>query len=394
MVEKMKQSLVVSPFLSPELGADRGTQVVTALKEYFHVDVLTTDFCHHRKKRVKVPITDLRVNHISIPVIAYKNNTGLIRIFSHIQFMFRATANLLATRKKYDLVYCSAPFSILAYIVFRINPTAARVLDIVDYWPDSLPFPKRFEYYMAPFFFVWRRVNKLAIARANYVISGSTTFLKNAGNYVSDRYLKKLLYVQLFDSRLAESKVPNRKYSGEDIVIAFVGNMGRLIDWASILEIPRCINQNVVFRLVGDGDYREVLIRQLTRDKVAFTYHGVVYDRDQLQDIFSDAHFGYNGYTNTNASFSYKAAVYISLGLPVLNSTEGDLWQEIQNFSSGINFNEKKGLCNQIGNLVPAGYDRLSLGVKEHQITLREGMDFRRFVGHVLFGIDHVQTHF
>lgn len=394
MCEKAKNSLVVSPFLSPEMGSDRGTQAVTALKEYCHVDVLTSDFCHHRKKKAKTPITDLRVNHISIPVSEYKTNTGLIRVFSHIQFVCRATAHLLISRKKYEIVYCSAPFSILAYIVFKMNPSATRVLDIVDYWPDSLPFPDRFEHYMAPFFFIWRRVNRLAIKQANYIISGSTNFLKSAENWVSKKYLKKLLYVQLFDSRFAENTIPIRKYSGEELVIAFVGNMGSLIDWGSILEIPRCANQNIVFRLVGDGDYKEALINQLTEEKIPFTYHGVVYERDRLQEIFSDAHFGYNGYTNTNASFSYKAAMYIGLGLPMLNSTEGDLWQEIHKFSSGINYREKNELCNEISNLVPAEYERMSLGVKAHKIKLRKGMDFRSFVSNVLFGIDRVQTHF
>jgi hypothetical protein len=72
---------------------------------------------------------------------AYRRNVSPQRFWSHVAFARRALALVRARRGEYDVVYATVPFNLLAAGAFAAMPDALRVLDVVDIWPDVLPFP-------------------------------------------------------------------------------------------------------------------------------------------------------------------------------------------------------------------------------------------------------------
>ena len=67
-------------------------------------------------------------------------------------------------------------------------------------------------------------------------------------------------------------------------------------------------------------------------------YFGSVYEPAALARILRRAHVGFNGYRDTSAAFSYKAATYLAAGLPLLNSMSGDLETLVPTHGLGSNY--------------------------------------------------------
>ncbi len=362
----MLRALMVSPFMIPEMPADRTMQIARALANNIETDILTADFCHHRKQRVIKSVALAGVSVHSIRVPAYYSNMGARRALSHLVFILRAYIWLRRNRKQYDVVYCTAPFALLAVLLFRAQPNSLRILDVVDLWPDSLPFPRVMTIALWPMFVFWRTVNRMAPRMADRILSGSTTFIARIREAQPGRPERDFHFIQLRSSSPPIAGQVVRQWSGGELVIAYVGNMGALIDWDSMLDAIVACGLTISIQIIGDGDARPYVCGELKRRGIPFTAHGIVYDADRLKNILVGAHFGYNGYSNTDASFSYKAATYLEHGLPMLNSMHGDLAQQIAHFGSGINFHGAGELTRALAVMTPGEFSLLSQGVLRH----------------------------
>ena len=315
--------LIVSPFFEDNPSISRPSFVNHVLKNSgIETVVLSSDFSHASKKRRK--INDL----ILFNTIEYKNNKSILRFLSHAVLSIKFSMYILLKYKSFDKIYITIPFGLTALIV-SFFCKKKLIVDIVDYWPGSLPFSDNIKYYFYPIFLIWKKINFLAVKRASQTISLSSSFLvesKAAG------FGKQILLGATDKSHLVKFK------PSSILRVLYVGNIGSLYDFDTLISAIIESDFEVKLDIVGDGDNIESLKNSLSKNRVEFNFHGIVYDEDYLAKIVGDTDFGFNGFVSTTASLSYKSVMYMSFGLPIINSMNGDLWDFVDNDNLGFNY--------------------------------------------------------
>jgi glycosyltransferase involved in cell wall biosynthesis len=258
---------------------------------------------------------------------------GAARLISHLLFAFKATAYFTKNRDRYDVVYVTVPLNVLAWLVFMLAGTKTKIIDVVDIWPDVLPFPRNVRRALSPIFAVWKWFFKSAVVKADMVMAVSDTFADEAAIYANEQASVKRFYI---GQKRLESEVPKQPI----FTIAYVGNLGRLYDFDTLLDVlaEETLRNKVQLYVIGTGNREEWLVAELRRRKLHYHFWGAVFEPARLADILRSCHVGFNGYINTTAAFSYKAATYFAAGLPIINSMSGDLQYLVKEHGLGENY--------------------------------------------------------
>ncbi|WP_232568215.1 glycosyltransferase [Photobacterium iliopiscarium] len=316
--------LIITPFYNENLEVSRPAFIFNVLiSNNINVDVITSDFSHIKKERVNFSSKKIE----TLPTIKYKKNTSIIRFISHLFLAFKLFYYAFKKRNKYDVFYVTAPFSIIVMLL-KLFTSKKIIVDIVDFWPDSLPFPKG--KFMPLILKPWSYVNRKAINMADAVISLSSEFLSKVDNINKEQIL--------LGSRNRFNTQDMNKKSDKYLNLVYIGNIGKLYDFKTLIKAIVSSNLNIHIDIIGDGDYREYIIKQCIKNNISYTYHGIIYDNSILDSIMATSDFGFNGFYNTNASFSYKSISYMKYGVPIINSMGGDLWDFINKYNIGFNY--------------------------------------------------------
>lgn len=327
-----RRALVLAPFFVLE-GPSRPRAVAAALAELMPVDILTSDFDHFRKT-LREPLQSAPFSRIVyLKTRAYSNNVCPARLISHILFSLRAAAYAFRNRGRYDVVYATVPLNMLAWLAFIGAGAATKIVDAVDIWPDSLPFPVKLRRSFAPFFAAWKWLFKSSVHKADIVMAVSDSFLDEASLFARGTARMQRFYIG--HERLA-APVPKQ----ETYTLAYVGNLGHLYDFETLFDVlaEDELRKTIQFCAIGAGDRREWMQRELERREIHHQFHGVVLQQDRLAAILNSCHAGFNGYLHTTACFSYKAGTYFAAGLPLINSMRGDLEKLVERHGLGENY--------------------------------------------------------
>ena len=312
------RSLVLAPFFSHDSSSNRPRIVAEVLAGFGTVDIVTTSFDHLLKKqRSPFQYDDGRVVHY-LPTRAYRHNVSLPRFLSHLFFSIRAWLFYLKHKDKYDVVYATLPLNLLSLLVFLSCPSKHRIVDVVDIWPDVLPFPTALRKGLRPFFSAWKQTFVWAVGHSDMLLAVSDRFLEESLPYFRhDRSAAQRFYIGC-------QQIPCRKRTADDgLTIVYIGNIGQVYDFQTLLTVLTTTRGKVRFFLIGDGDRKDWLLGELERVQIEYQYFGAVYDSYRLAEILSQCDIGFNGYRNTSAAFSYKANTYFAAHLPILNSMTG-----------------------------------------------------------------------
>jgi glycosyltransferase involved in cell wall biosynthesis len=312
-----------------------------ALAQLMPVDVVTSDFDHGQKTTREKQQSSEFDRIIYIRTMSYTRNVGLRRLLSHVLFALLATGYLIRNRKRYDVVYATAPLNLLAWLAFMLPGVCCRIIDVVDIWPDVLPFSHLQRRMLAPIMSAWKWLFKSAVRKADVVMAVSDEFACEASRYSSRSAKIRRFYIgqERLASRVAKQPV---------FTIAYVGNIGRLYDFETLLEALQedGLRERMQLFVIGKGDRQNWLLAELEGRRIQHRYFGVVLETTTLSEILNSCHAGFNGYIRTSASFSYKAVTYLAAGLPLVNSMTGDLERLVAH--SGIGENYLRGNKRQL----------------------------------------------
>ena len=330
-----KKVVVFAPFFSTDSAQNRPFFVSQILAKYGQVDVVTTDFNHlTKKKREKKQVANIS-NIIYIKTLPYNSNISIIRFISHILFS-KATARYFnENRKKYDIVYVTVPFNLMANLILNQAKNQKKIIDIIDIWPDTLPFPSTLRYLTYPIMKIWKGLFIKTCKKADILMSVSDMFLNHGKKYFN-LFLNNAKRFYIGYEKLPELEVKKNKL----LTIVYIGNIGHLYDFATLVCAldTELIKKYQIF-IIGDGDRKDWFLNQLEKKKINYRYFGVVYEPAKLTTILKSAHLGFNGYTlRTSASFSYKSNIYLAAGLPLINSMGGDLHYLVEKNQIGFNY--------------------------------------------------------
>jgi glycosyltransferase involved in cell wall biosynthesis len=330
-----KKAIFIAPFFSDEAISNRSLIVSLVMSHVENVDIVTTNFDHQSKVfKQERQFGDNRCIYY-IKTLQYKSNISISRFLSHFLFSVKAALFYLKRRNEYDLVYVTLPLNLVALLVFLLSRNKIKIADIVDIWPDVLPFPRKVKTLFLPFFLLWGKCFQLSINKCDVLMTVSDSFLEQSVKY----FRKDIKFAKRF--YIGHAELPSASVTREDLLtIVYVGNIGHLYDFNTLINAlsqpeVRCKYQ---LYLIGDGDKREWLLEQLQRLSIKHTYFGIVYDEKKLAEILNRCDIGFNGYINTTASFSYKASTYFAARLPILNSMPGDMRTLVRKWGIGYNY--------------------------------------------------------
>jgi hypothetical protein len=191
---------------------------------------------------------------------------------------------------------------------------------------------------------------------ADIMMTVSDSFFAETSNFLHTSCRCKRFYLSEVDLQV---EVPKENV----LTIAYSGNLGQLYDFQTLIDVLSDPAMGTIqFFIVGDGDRREWLLRELSRKSLSYEYFGSVYDSVKLSKILSRAHVGFNGFINTSAAFSTKASTYFAAGLPILNSMGGDLGSLVTERELGLNYTggDQGSLRSMIARLNQSSIRRMS----------------------------------
>lgn len=326
------RAIVLAPFFSLE-GPSRPRHVAAALAATMPVEVVTADFDHTRKARREPRQAGEFAEIVYLKALPYSSNVGVARLASHILFALSAARYWYRRRRRYSVIYATLPLNLLAWLVFSLSRGARRIADVVDIWPDSLPFSPRLRRLLLPAFAVWKRLYARAIRRADLVLAVSDTFLSDAARHAGKDVPLRRFYI---GGQRLSAPAPKQPL----FTLAYVGNLGRLYDFETLLDAleSRELRNTMQVFIVGAGDRRDWLLTELKCRQIRHRFFGVVHRKEELAAILATCHAGFNGYIRTNAAFSYKASTYLAAGLPLVNSMQGDLGRLVELHGLGENY--------------------------------------------------------
>jgi glycosyltransferase involved in cell wall biosynthesis len=328
-----RRAIVFAPFLLVGGDGSRSCFAATVLAQFLSVDIVTTDFDHTRKTGAE-PRQPARFGEVVyLHARPYSSNAGAARFLSHLLFGLKAAAYFKKNRGKYQVVYVNVPLNLLAFLVFCLAGPRVKIIDIADIWPDVLPFTPVARRMLAPLLAVWKWLFKSAVGKAGVVMAVSDRFMREAAAYAGGNAKVKRFYI-------GHVRLDSSGFKQPVFTIVYVGNLGRLYDFDTLLEVlsEDSLREKMQLFIVGKGEREEWLIQELQRRGIRHRFFGIVFEPQRLGEILGSCHVGFNGFINTTAAFSYKATTYFAAGLPIVNSMTGDMLNLVAENRMGENY--------------------------------------------------------
>lgn len=314
------KAVIIDTFNNYELRTKHVFNILIGLG--YDTTIISSDFCHTLKSEIK----EVRENTIYIPTKRYKKNLSLKRIRSHLDFSKKAYIQLCAIKP--DLIYSIIPLnSLLPKIHKYVKKNKVKVIvDIFDLWPESMPKGDIIRKVLFP----WRnmRDKHLKIADAVFLeCSYYKKFLPSDCNFVTAYLCKEYRSIE---------------YVGKPDVLNFLylGSINNIIDIDGMVSFLTKVNQRrkVCLNIIGVGEAKEELKKQLENAGIAFVDYGAVYDDEEKDRIIKNCRFGINMYKKGLCiGLTMKSLDYFSRGLPIINNNIFDTAQIIDECACGVN---------------------------------------------------------
>lgn len=282
---------------------------------------------------------------------AYKSNRSLRRVLHHRQ-LARRFSQLAESESRPDIIVASYPIIGFAQaaIDFGRKYGIPVVVDVRDPWPDVFRtlFPSSLSWLGEATVRFFDRDARRCLAGSSGIVAVSEGFLawalEKAG--LSRRTPDRVFYIG--GHAAAESManldrnavIPSASLRPDQVVIAFVGSFGHSYQLDLIGDLARRLSQqgndNVHFVLVGDGMQRDA-VAAYAEALSNVTYLGWQ-DANTVRRVLAVTDIGIAPYNVLPGCMPNKVCEYLAAGLPVLNSTYGDLPPLLEEYEAGFSY--------------------------------------------------------
>lgn len=294
--------------------------------------VLCSSFSHSLKKFREFD----NKKFITLKTISYSSSLSINRILSYLIFSYKVFKFL--GKNSFDIVYVNLPPNGLGLpLLLRKNRFNKLVVDVIDLWPDAFPVNKglikKTILYLSGV--LPKMVRKIIINYSDFCITESNYFYEKLD--LKNNLNSKVIYIK--KTELIE---PCFEKVSKELSIIYLGNIGKIYDFDSLIEIIKVVKKKrkVVLHIIGLGPLSSWLFDSLKDENIDYNYHGASFDENFKREIISKCWFGFNGYkNNTEVALSYKSVDYLSYGVPLINSALEDTMDLVDNERIGYNFN-------------------------------------------------------
>ncbi len=308
-------------------------------------------FEHQRKlmqfeKDQEVKADNNLVYHV-LKGCGYRKNISILRYADHriIARKFRKFSN---RSEKPDGIIASSPCHHLAYEAVRYSRkrNVPILIDVRDLWPDIFldSMPKA----------IWQKIARLLLAQdffriklllrqSNGILAMSRGVLdwalNKAGRPIGE--WDRVFYMGYKKGR-GQSRKPLLFLSGreEQKLAVYIGTFGHSYELHLIIEAARILhesgNDKICFILAGTGD-QELALRREARGLENVIITGWI-DSNEIQELLSRAWVGIVPCRSVTGALPNKIFEYLSTGLPIISSLEGEMAEAIEKYSLGANY--------------------------------------------------------
>ena len=213
------------------------------------------------------------------------------------------------------------------------NPNVKLIFDLIDLWPETMPISK---FKSLPPFQYWKRLRDNYLNSADQIVTECNLYHEKL-----PRNINRSKVHTLYLARRKGKFNPNLKVPEDKIALCYLGSINNIIDISVIVNIIEQIVQYkpVELHVIGDGEKRDIFIKNCENAGAIVIYHGKVYEEDEKQKIFDSCHYGLNIMKDSVfVGLTMKSMDYFEAGLPIINNIHGDTWDYIEKYGIGINY--------------------------------------------------------
>lgn len=296
----------------------------------YETHCILSDFDHMGKCKAQVNRTNCSV----VKTISYKKNISFQRIYSHVNFSKKAYD--IVEKFKPDILYVIVPPNSLVKVMakYKQKNNVKLIVDIFDLWPETMPVKNVKSFLKWPIS-IWKNLRNNNLKYADYVITECNLYQE----ILKDK-LKGLNSSTLYLCKEEQEYNANQECDEEVLNICYLGSINNIIDIKMIEEILAAINQykKVVLHIIGDGESRKEFIECVENHDIEVYFHGKVFDEIKKKAIMNKCHFGLNIMKEyVVVGLTMKSIDYFEVGLPILNTIQGDTFELVN--SNGIGYN-------------------------------------------------------
>ena len=233
---------------------------VDLLHDYFkssgdNITVVQSDFRHFKKARR----IESKQDFIFVESKPYYKNISIARMTSHYYFAKKAFE--IVENLKPDLLYVMIPPNSLAKFAAqykRKHNNVKLIFDLMDLWPETMPFGKVEA--LPPFCF-WRKMRDDELKYADCVITECNLYQE-----VLERHF---IYIKPETIYLAKKEVniDNGYFNlnKDEVHLCYLGSINNIIDISKINKLINEINKikPVTLHIIGDGERKDNLISEV-----------------------------------------------------------------------------------------------------------------------------------
>lgn len=280
-------------------------------------------------------------NLIKVPVVSYNKNISVKRLYSH--YSFAKKVKKIVSNIKPDLVYCIVPPNSLVKSMakYKKGTKTNLIFDCFDMWPESFPYHTKNKLIKWAFK-KWANLRDDYITAADRVVCVSKVAEDKLKSYNSN-LPTRVLYPCLEQ----KNALARDGYSLDTISICYLGMINHITDTEFAVKLLSLLRKQkkVLFHLIGEGQNKQQFLSQLKDNDIDVVEHGLVFNDDEKNKIFSFCDFGLNiPRKEINSSMPLKGVEYLRFGLPVINSSKGDFCEIIAKDELGINVDNVENL--------------------------------------------------
>lgn len=332
-----------------ENAADRLSYVAKTFAEAnYKTTLITSDFDHHsRSFREENKIFNTTYDTKLIHEIGYENNISFKRIFSHIIFAknIKKFLNLIPNNQVPDLIYVTMPFSLttLACKGYCRKHKIPLIVDVIDLWPEAFigitKIPKVLSKLMV---LPWQILSNRAYKVADAIVSHNYTYLNRALKTINKKIPSEMVYLGTDVEFVNKSKIKygnNIIKEDDEFWVAYVGGLAENYDLDTMIysvdKLKKKGIHNIKLMFLGTGTY-ETKLRNLAESLNVNYYITGRIEYSKLIAYLCKCDIAVNAIKNSIIVISYKTNDYFSAGLPIINSSTGELEQLLEKHNAGL----------------------------------------------------------
>ena len=329
-----------------EQGNNRFKYLAGILGERHDVTVLTTTFCHTRKKQRPNGIKS-KINYAFQMCYepGYAKNVSLKRIRSH-RFFAKNVKKKLQSMKKPDVIYCAVPSLDVACVAaeYAKKNGIKFIVDVQDLWPEAFQMVIPISIVGKILFAPWKRKANKIYRAADEIVAVSQTYADRALSVNHKCEEAKVVYLgtdlETFDT-YAAGDAPFAKEK-DKLYLGYCGTLGASYDIPCVLKALDLMKtrgaKTPCFVVLGDGPQKETFEKMAAEKGLDVLFTGRL-PYNEMCRYLSACDMLVNPIVKGAAqSIINKHADYAAAGKAVINTQECAEYRElVEAYGFGIN---------------------------------------------------------